>query len=29
LALPMAISAAMVASCGKETRNRILEDFDR
>jgi putative MFS transporter len=28
LALPMAISAAMVASCGKETRNRVLEDFD-
>ena len=28
LAVPMTISAGMVACCGKETRNRILEDFD-
>jgi putative MFS transporter len=28
LAVPMSISAGMVACCGKETRNRILEDFD-
>ena len=29
LALPVAVSAGMVARYGKETRNRRLEDFDR
>jgi MFS transporter, putative metabolite:H+ symporter len=29
LAVPVAVSAAMVAHYGKETRNRRLEDYDR
>jgi putative MFS transporter len=29
LAVSMAVSAAMVACCGKETRRRVLDEFDR
>jgi putative MFS transporter len=29
LAVPMAASAAMLASCGRETRGRGLEELDR
>jgi putative MFS transporter len=29
LAVPMAVSAVMVAACGKETRRRVLDEFDQ